>query len=171
MNSLPEDIIYEIGRFLSRKDFRSLLTTSTKINHSRHQYQYLDLNKENSKLFASNEERGELFRHKVLLQIQKSNKQLSIDLSMYQGITDVSMLGNLDTLDLYYCRKIKDISMLGNVKNLNLSFCYRITDVSMLGNVHNLDLTSCSGITDVSMLGNVNTLKLTSCSGIIDVPI
>ena len=43
MNSIPEDMIYEIGRFLSINDFRSLLTTSKKMKYSKYKYQYLDL--------------------------------------------------------------------------------------------------------------------------------
>ena len=58
------------------------------------------------------------------------------------------------------CKQIVDVSILGNVHTLNLSNCAGITDVSNLGNVHTLDLSSCYGITDVSMLGNVHTLIL-----------
>jgi len=47
MNLLPEDMIYEIGTFLSRKDFRSLLSTSNKMKYSKYKYQYLNLNKKN----------------------------------------------------------------------------------------------------------------------------
>jgi hypothetical protein len=67
MNSLPEDMIYEIGTFLSRKDFRSLLSTSKKMKYSKYKYQYLSLNKKNSKLFASNNKKGKSFRSEVLL--------------------------------------------------------------------------------------------------------
>ena len=42
--------------------------------------------------------------------------------------------------------KIKDVSMLGNVHTLNLSCCSNITDVSMLDNVINLDLSYCRNI-------------------------
>ena len=111
MNFLPEDMIYEIGTFLSRKDFRSLLSTSKKMKYSKYKYQYLNLNKESSKLFASNQENGKLFRSEVLLQIANPNKQLS--------------------LNLYNCQEIKDVSMLGNVHTLNLRYCHGITDVLM----------------------------------------
>jgi len=53
MNFLPEDMIDEIGTFLSRKDFRSSLSISKKMQYSKCKYQYLNLNKESSKLFAS----------------------------------------------------------------------------------------------------------------------
>ena len=134
MNSLPEDMIYEIGTFLSSKDFISLLSISNKMKYSKYKYQYLNLNKESSRLFAS--ENGESFRSEVLLKIAYPNKQLS--------------------LNLYNCQEIKDVSMLGNVHILNLSCCRTITDVSMLGNVHTLHLQGCDGVTDVSMLGNVD---------------
>ena len=79
MNSLPEDMIYEIGTFLSRKDFRSLLSTSKKMKYSKYKYQYLNLNKESSRLFASDNENGMSFRSEVLLQIKNPNKQLSLN--------------------------------------------------------------------------------------------
>ena len=162
MNLLPEDMIDEIRTFLSRKDFRSSLSISKKM-------QYLNLNKESSRLFASDNKKGKLFRGEVLSKIANPNKQLSLNLSCCQEITDVSMLGNVHTLDLSYCHGITEVSMLGNVHTLDLSGCSNITDVSMLGNVHTLNLSHCTGITDVSMLGNVHTLNLSWCSGITDV--
>ena len=57
----------------------------------------------------------------------------SIKIDGYE-ITDVSMLGNVHTLNL--CgTKVTDVSMLGNVHTLNLRYT-QVTDVSMLGNVH-----------------------------------
>ena len=53
---------------------------------------------------------------------------------------------------------IKDVSMLGNVHTLNLWGCKNIKDVSMLGNLHTLNL-SYTNIKDVSMLGKVNIIK------------
>ena len=38
-------------------------------------------------------------------------------------ITDVSMLGNVHTLDLRGCKEITDVSALGNVHTLDLSYC------------------------------------------------
>jgi len=165
MNLLPEDMIYEIGTFLSRKDFRSLLSTSKKMKYSKYKYQYLNLNKETSTLFASNNEEGQSLRNEVLLQIQNPNKQLLVDFCWCKQITDVSMLGNVHTLILYACKQITDVSMLVNVNTLNLNWCNGITDVSMLGNVHKLDLHNCYRITDVSMLSNVYELNLAWCGG------
>ena len=62
-----------------------------------------------------------------------------IDLSE-SDIEDVSMLGNVHTLDLNYCKNISDVSALDNVHTLDLSFCEDISDVSALSNVHTLDL-------------------------------
>ena len=169
MNSLPEDMIYEIGTFLSRIDFISLLSTSNKMKYSKHTFQYLKLNNESSRLFASENENGISFRSEVLLQITYPNKQLSLNLHNCQEIANVSMLGNIHTLNLSNCNQITYVSMLGNVHTLNLSNCNLITDVSMLGNVHTLNLSNCNQITDVSMLGNVHTLNLYGCFKITDV--
>ena len=106
MNSLPEDMIYEIGTFLSSKDFISLLSISNKMKYSKYKYQYLNLNKESSRLFASENENGISFRSEVLLQIANPNKQLSLNLFNCQEIIDVSMLGNVHTLNLSNCRCI-----------------------------------------------------------------
>jgi len=46
------------------------------------------------------------------------------------------MLGNVRKLNLSFT-KISDVSMLGNCEELDLSFCYNI---SMLGNVKKLNL-------------------------------
>jgi len=165
MNLLPEDMIYEIGTFVSRENFRSLLSTSKKMKYSKYKYQYLSLNNKNSKLFASNNKKGKLFRSEVLSQIQNPNKQLSLCFQNDRKIKDVSMFGNVHTLGLSNCSNITDVSMLGNVHTLDLSCCSNITDVSMLGNVRILILSNCSNITDVSMLGNVHILNLCSCKG------
>jgi hypothetical protein len=114
------------------------------------------------------------YQHNEIIEIQFedyrlcdiwSNVKFKIILN-YSNITNVSMLGNVHTLDLYWCRNITDVSMLGKVHTLNLFACSNITDVSMLGNVHTLNLSYCSKITDVSMLGEVHTLNLSCCKNI-----
>ena len=56
-----------------------------------------------------------------------SNKQISLNLSNYKAITDVSSLGNVHTLNLSHCPGITDASSLGNVHTLDLSHCQGIT--------------------------------------------
>lgn len=72
---------------------------------------------------------------------------------------DVSMLGNVHTLNLEECQRVKDVSKLGNVHTLNLRKCWFVKDVSKLGKVHTLNL-SCTNARDVSMLNNVYKLTL-----------
>jgi len=84
-------------------------------------------------------------------------------------IEDVSVLGNVNVLDLSKNSRVKDVSALGSVHTLHLTGCTGITDVSSLGSVHDLYLDGCTGITDVSALGNVHTLDLSNCQGITDV--
>ena len=95
------------------------------------------------------------------------NIKFRIDLR-YSKIKNVSMLGNVHTLNLSECDNITDVSMLGEVHTLDLSCCSNITDVSMLGKVHTLYLYGCKNITDVSMLGKVHTLNIRHC---INIPI
>ena len=80
-----------------------------------------------------------------------------LNLTLCKNITDVSILGNVHTLNLRNC-DITDVSNLGNIHTLDLSRCYNIIDVSMLGNIYKLDLSCCRNIRDVSSLGNVHTL-------------
>ena len=78
------------------------------------------------------------FRDILLSLMTYPRKQLHIKLSGCSEVTDVSMLGNVHTLDLSCCSNVRDVSMLGNVHTLNLSYCSKVTDVSMLGNVQTL---------------------------------
>jgi hypothetical protein len=108
------------------------------------------------------------FRTKILKKIFNPQKQLYIDLSKYNSITNVSILGNVYSLNLSGCEKIIDVRPLRNVKILNLSGCKKITDVSPLRNVKILDLSSCRKITRVGELKNVRDLNLRCCINIID---
>ena len=108
------------------------------------------------------------FRNSILSKMKYPNKQLSLKLYQCSGITDVSTLGIVRTLDLSGCRNITDVNALDNVHTLNLSDCTGIADINALGNVHTLNLYNCSSITDVSALGNVHDLKLWGCTGITD---
>jgi hypothetical protein len=77
-----------------------------------------------------------LFRNRVLSKIFNPLKQLYLDLSFCDNITDVSALGNIYKLDLSHCDNITDVSLLGSIHTLDLSYCKNIKDVSALGNVH-----------------------------------
>jgi len=90
-----------------------------------------------------------------------------VDLSGSMMLSDVSMLGDVHTLNLTECRNVSDVSMLGKLHTLNLSRCFGVTDVSMLGNLYALNLTLCN-ISDVSMLGNVYSLDLSYCINVSD---
>jgi hypothetical protein len=75
------------------------------------------------------------------------------DLSNSQGITYVSAMGGVHTLDLINCcggGGIGDVNALGVVHSLDLRSCDGITDVSALGDVHILNLSNCRDIRDVS---------------------
>ena len=108
------------------------------------------------------------FRNIIISKLFNPCKQLHLNLSDCNNITDVNALGNVNTLDLSGCKNITDVSALGNVHTLDLSWS-NIIDVSALGNVHTLNLSWCINIIDVSGLGNVHTLNLSGCINIIDV--
>ena len=121
-------------------------------------------------------EKHELKKYKISLKLNQFsdifNNYCSLihTLDLFNsGITDVSALGKVHTLNLSHCQGITDVSALGKVHNLNLSHCKGITDVSVLRKVHTLNLYKCKGITDVSALGGVHTLNLSHCQGITDV--
>ena len=81
-----------------------------------------------------------LYRNIVLNKIFNPNKQLHLDLSDCDNITDASLLRNVYDLNLSYCKNIINVRALGNYHTLNLSYCDKITDVNMLGNLHTLRL-------------------------------
>jgi hypothetical protein len=128
-----------------------------------------------------------LFRNLVKSKIDRTSKQLylnvccsviitdvsflddvfSINLSNCKNISDVSKLGKVYILDLS-CTNVTDVNALDDVYNLNLQGCKNIRDVSNLGNVHILDLSNHDNI-NVSNLGNINTLYLNSCKNIIGI--
>ena len=116
-------------------DLRSLCDTCTLLLTFK-QYIIYKFNKKYSLMYYDDI----LFRQRVLNKIANPNKQLHLDVSNCNQITDVSALGNVHTLDLTYCCDITDVSALGNVHTLDLSYCDNITDVSSLGNVHKLYL-------------------------------
>ena len=108
-------------------------------------------------------------RYSKIIDVSMLGNVYSLNLSRCDNITDVSMLENVHTLDLSYCPNITDVSMLGKIHTLKLRWCSKITDVSMLGKLHTFNLSWCVNVTDVSMLGNVHTLNLSGCSNITDV--
>ena len=135
-------------------DLRGLCDTCLLLSTSKKYINY-KLNKKYSLMYYDDI----LFRSNILNKIFNPIKQLYINLSCCQNITDVSALGNVHTLVLRYCDNITDVKAK-NIHTLDLSNCRKITDVSALGNVHTLDLRDCKNITDVSMLGNVHNLIL-----------
>jgi len=72
-----------------------------------------------------------LFRNIVLNKIFNPLKQLKLNLRCCDYITDVSVLCNIHTLNLYSCVNIFDVSAK-NTHTLKLSSCYNITDVSQI---------------------------------------
>ena len=146
-------------------DLRSLCDTCSLLSMTLKKYINYKLNKEYSLMYYDNV----LFRNGVLSKIINPYKQLYLNLTCCDKITNISALGNVHTLNLSYCDKITDVSTLGRVHTLNLSYCYKITDVSTLGRVHTLNLSWCRNITDVSALGLVHTLNLSNCDNITDV--
>ena len=108
-------------------------------------------------------------KHEHIDYLKETYINIQIHCRPLRNITDVSMLGNLHTLDMSYCENITDVSMLGNLHTLIMSYCENITDVSMLGNLHTLDISGCQQITDISMLGRLHELNISFSKNITDV--
>jgi Leucine-rich repeat (LRR) protein len=85
-----------------------------------------------------------------------------------QGITDVSSLGRVHTLDLSQCRNISDISALKNVHTLDVSDCKKVLDLSGLENVYSFRASGFRG-NDVSGLKNVVILDICDSPKVSDV--
>jgi hypothetical protein len=96
----------------------------------------LILNKHESLLYYNDE----TFRAMILEKIFNPQKQLSLDLSNCDQITDVTVLQNVCSLNLSDCINVRDVNVLKNLYYLNLRGCYNIKDVSELKHVQLLYL-------------------------------
>jgi hypothetical protein len=117
---------------------------------------------------------NEIFRARVLERIANPQKQLYLNLCMYNvSVTDFSFLGNVHNLNLSgskimdMCDHRIDLSALENVYSLNLSSC-SFYDIIKINKIHTLHLADCF-ITNVSMLKDVCVLNLRNCYAIRDV--
>lgn len=145
----------------------SLLNSSSKLKEEKKRYFYWRLNGEKSYAYCF----FNRFRAQLNSRLAKSNLQISVNLStnLSIGISNVSALGIVHSLNLTDCVFVTNVSALGNVCHLNLSGCIFVTDVSGLVNCESLNLTGCTGIRDVSTLGKIRYLNLTDCTGIRDI--
>ena len=116
------------GSIQEYTDINYLLNTTTNLFYVKYELYYWNLNKKYSLKYYNYIK----FRNIVNSKICKTLDQLSLDLSHYYKIEDVSALGNVHTLHLSLCRNLVDVSALGNVHTLYLSGCYKIKDVSAL---------------------------------------
>ena len=78
-------------------------------------------------------------------------------LRLFDMAGDVSVLGHVHTLDLYFT-KVTDVSALGHVHTL-IFWCMPVNGISELGHVHTLSARHIN-VTDVSSLGHLHTLKI-----------
>ena len=164
INKLPIEIFNYINEYTN---INNLLLSCKSFEQFKKKLYYWKLTKEYSKKFYYNIDFHNInFRKKILSKMFDSKKQLSLNLSACNGITDVSTLSDVHALNLSWCYNIIDISALSGVHTLNLSFCNRITDVSALSGVHTLNLSHCHRIRDISALNGVHTLNLSALNRI-----
>lgn len=71
-------------------------------------------------------------------------------------ISDLSGLNYINNLSIHSCNNINDVSMITNVEKLNLLCCYWIDTVS--GSINNLTLFNCPNLIDTSIISNVEIL-------------
>ena len=124
-----EFVVFELMRYI---DVTKLLNSTKLLKNVKKKFIYIKLNKNYSLKYYNNEE----FRNIIHNSVEKSNKQISLDLSNSTNITDISALGKVHTLFLHGCENITDVSALGKVHTLHLYNCDQITDVSSLRNVN-----------------------------------
>jgi len=94
-----------------------------------------------------------------------------LSLKRCTSVTNVTALGNSNIVELHLegCTGITDVSGLGNVHTLNLRGCLGVDDVSTLGSVHTLCLRNCRRVSNVNNLGAVCFLDIIGCSGLSDI--
>jgi hypothetical protein len=152
-------------KFVSYTDTNNLLNVSIRFQTIKKANYYLKLNKEYSLKYHDNED----FKIWLNSLLNRSERQLSLNLENCDGVHDISVLSNIHSLNLNSCRNLTNMSGPGKIHKLDLSNCNSVTDVGALGSVHSLDLSGCQGITDVSALGNVHALGLVGCNKITDI--
>ena len=134
---LNDDSMVYISSFLSEKDKWTLIRKTDNhilINLTKRAKVKFHLTQRSSRRYHEDT----LFRQDVQSITGQDNDGqylISLELSNYRDITDVSALGGVQTLDLHKCSGITDVSALGGVQTLDLHKCYGITDVSALGGV------------------------------------
>jgi hypothetical protein len=124
---LSDFIFQNLQEFLSYPytELNNSLTVSRNFRDLKRSIFYWKLNKEYSlKYFMDTN-----YRIRLDLLIANSKTQLSLDLSRFSEITNVSTLGNVHELNLSECANLTDVSALGSVHALDLSSCVRIRDI------------------------------------------
>jgi hypothetical protein len=121
VSSLPEDIYRCIQEFTP---INALLNTSKRLLDVKHRLFYWSFRSASSKQFYSSEE----FRERLRGLMHDYRKQLSLNLSGFDDVSDVSALGHVHRLDLSRCYNVSDVSALGHVHTLNLSGCVEVSE-------------------------------------------
>ena len=116
VRSLNVDIFSLLQSYLARDEFQAFLHSTKHVHGEYVSRRYLSLKRKYSVLYCENT----TFRERILSLILDPRRQLAINLSECDSITDVSMLGGVHTLDLSGCSGVTDVNMLGGVHTLNL---------------------------------------------------
>ena len=103
-----EFVVFELMRYI---DVTKLLNSTKLLKNVKKKFIYRKLNKIYSLEYYNDEE----FRNIIHNSITNPNKQISLNLSQCNNITDVTALWNVHTLILWGCENIIDVSALGNV--------------------------------------------------------
>ena len=86
------------------------------------------------------------------------------------NITDVSMLGNVLTVNLMGCASLQSLNGLGKKnQRVSLSECDLIFDFSPLNTVCTVEIVNCLGFTNSQHVSGVENLLLQSCINLTDV--
>ena len=113
-SDLNVDCLRMIIGFLENSDQLGLFPCCRMLYGFKKDLHYFYLNHKYSKKYYIDPEFRDLIKSKV----QDISKQVSVNLSWCNNITDVSALGGVHTLDLSNCKKITDLSALGGVHTL-----------------------------------------------------
>ena len=120
-SDLNEDCLRMIIGFLENSDQLGLFPCCRMLYGFKRDLHYFYLNAEYSKKYYIDPE----FRNLIKSKVSDISKQISVNLSYLDDITDVSALGGVHTLNLSCCNRITDVSALGGVHNLKLQQLYK----------------------------------------------
>jgi hypothetical protein len=108
LQNLNPDLTPIVAQYLSHQDQLTLFVINQFHHESSKLYRYIQLTRIKSEQYVNDEE----FQKHCSSLIKSSSRQLGLNLTGFNGISDVSALGSVHSLRLSHCQGIRNVSAL-----------------------------------------------------------